>query len=129
MQFADTPIGCSEFGSPAGSYSASLTPHRAAWLFELAGGAIADFENTCVPKSQREAAFTVAALHQWEMGTDDPRCVQAAENVSDLSREANFLTGNINAACSVDSGDAEAGVDRWTIPKRESSFPNALPPI
>jgi hypothetical protein len=61
LQFADTPVGCT-------------------WLFELAGGVIGDFEETCVPKSQRESAFTVAALHQWEMGTDDPRCVESAEN-------------------------------------------------
>ena len=52
-----------------------------AWLFELSGGAIVDYEGTCVPKAQREAAFTVAALHQWEMGVDDPRCVSSAEEV------------------------------------------------
>jgi len=61
LEFADTPIGCT-------------------WLFELAGGAIGDFENSCVPKEQREAAFTVAALHQWDLGIDDPRCVGAAED-------------------------------------------------
>ncbi|KDQ56289.1 hypothetical protein JAAARDRAFT_36463 [Jaapia argillacea MUCL 33604] len=60
MQFADTPIGCT-------------------WLFELAGGAITDFEDTCVPKSQREATFTVATLHQWDMDVDDPRCRTSAE--------------------------------------------------
>ncbi|KAF4563042.1 hypothetical protein EYR40_007240 [Pleurotus pulmonarius] len=60
LQFADSPVGCT-------------------WLFELAGGAIADFENACIPKRQREASFTVAALHQWEMGLDDARCVEAAE--------------------------------------------------
>ena len=54
---------------------------RPAWIFELAGGAIADFEDTCVPKEQREAAWTVAALHQWEMGIDDPRCITTAEDV------------------------------------------------
>lgn len=53
-----------------------------AWLFELAGGAITDYENTCVPKSQREASFTIAALHQWEMDIDDDRCVDSAEEVS-----------------------------------------------
>ena len=53
-----------------------------AWLFELAGGAIGEFENSCLPKEQREAAFTVAALHQWDLGIDDPRCVGAAEDVS-----------------------------------------------
>jgi hypothetical protein len=52
-----------------------------AWLFELAGGAIPDYEDTCIPKSQREAAFTLAALHQWEMDFDDARCTEAAEEV------------------------------------------------
>ena len=54
---------------------------RPAWLFELAGGAIADFDDTCVPKEKREAVFTIAALHQWPMGVDEPRCVEAAEDV------------------------------------------------
>jgi len=53
----------------------------AAWLFELAGGAIPDFEDTCVPKSQREASFTIAALHQWEIDVDDNECVDSAEEV------------------------------------------------
>jgi hypothetical protein len=52
-----------------------------AWLFELAGGAIADSEDTCVPKSQREAHFTIAALHQWEIDVYDDRCVDSAEEV------------------------------------------------
>ncbi|KAF9463538.1 hypothetical protein BDZ94DRAFT_1163851 [Collybia nuda] len=60
LQFAETPVGCT-------------------WLFELAGGAIADYEDTCVPKSQREAPFTIAALHQWEMDIDDDRCIDSAE--------------------------------------------------
>jgi len=39
-----------------------------------------DFEDTCVPKSQREASFTIAALHQWEMDLiDDVRCIDSAE--------------------------------------------------
>ena len=42
-----------------------------------------DFEDTCVPKSQREASFTIAALHQWEMElVDDVRCIDSAEEVS-----------------------------------------------
>ncbi|KAI0041089.1 hypothetical protein FA95DRAFT_1501917 [Auriscalpium vulgare] len=61
IEFADTPIGCT-------------------WLFELAGGAIADFDDNCVPKPQREAAFTIAALHQWDMSIDDPKCVDTAED-------------------------------------------------
>ncbi|KAG6849356.1 hypothetical protein H0H93_009139 [Arthromyces matolae] len=60
INFADTPVGCT-------------------WLFELAGGAIIDYEDTCVPKTQREASFTIAALHQWEMDVDDDRCVDSAE--------------------------------------------------
>ncbi|KAF6759991.1 hypothetical protein DFP72DRAFT_805866 [Ephemerocybe angulata] len=59
-EFAGTPVGCT-------------------WLFELAGGAVADYTDTCLPKSQREAMFTIAALHQWEMDFDDPRCVTSAE--------------------------------------------------
>ncbi|KAJ7157802.1 hypothetical protein C8R46DRAFT_1225560 [Mycena filopes] len=64
LQFADTPVGCT-------------------WLFELAGGAIIDFEDNCVPKSQREASFTIAALHQWEMTVDDDRCIDSAEEAMD----------------------------------------------
>ncbi|OBZ69704.1 hypothetical protein A0H81_10189 [Grifola frondosa] len=53
IQFANTPIGCS---------------------------AIGDFEDNCLPKEQREATWTVAALHQCgEMGIDDPRCITSAE--------------------------------------------------
>ncbi|KAF9011582.1 hypothetical protein BDZ89DRAFT_1077652 [Hymenopellis radicata] len=60
LQFANTPIGCT-------------------WLFELTGGRIADIEGACIPKAQRQALFTIAALHQWEMGVDDPRCIASAE--------------------------------------------------
>jgi FAD/FMN-containing dehydrogenase len=59
-QFANTPIGCT-------------------WLFELSGGALADHENNCIPHSQREAHFNVAALHQWDLHVDDPRCKVSAE--------------------------------------------------
>ena len=31
--------------------------------------------------AQRQAAFTIAALHQWEMGIDDLRCISSAEDV------------------------------------------------
>ncbi|KAL4249591.1 hypothetical protein ABKN59_006146 [Abortiporus biennis] len=61
LKFSNTPIGCT-------------------WIFELAGGAIHDFEDNCLPKEQREAAWTVAALHQWDMGIDDPRCITSAED-------------------------------------------------
>ncbi|KAG2073761.1 hypothetical protein BDR04DRAFT_1134121 [Suillus decipiens] len=60
LQFADTPVGCT-------------------WLFELAGGALCDFEDNCIPKAQRQASFTVAALHQWDIKFQDPRCVHSAE--------------------------------------------------
>jgi len=61
FQFSTGPLGCT-------------------WLFELAGGAISDYEDTCIPKIQREARFTVAALHQWEMGIVDDRCRSSAED-------------------------------------------------
>jgi hypothetical protein len=83
IQFSETPTGCSElefFNRMATIVFNPLKP--SAWLFELAGGAIGDFEDTCVPKSQRETAFTVAALHQWEMGVDDPKCISSAEDVT-----------------------------------------------
>ena len=69
--------------APPNSHARSHT-RWTAWIFELAGGAIADFEDTCVPKEQREAAWTVAALHQWDMGIDDPRCITTAEDVSSV---------------------------------------------
>ncbi|KAH6914077.1 hypothetical protein BKA70DRAFT_1260374 [Coprinopsis sp. MPI-PUGE-AT-0042] len=60
LHFADTPVGCT-------------------WLFELTGGAVAEFDNGVIPKSQREATFTIAALHQWEMNANDDRCIDSAE--------------------------------------------------
>jgi hypothetical protein len=54
-------------------------------LFELAGGALGDFEDNCIPKAQRQASFTVAALHQWDIEFQDPRCVHSAEEASILS--------------------------------------------
>ena len=86
LEFADTPVGCSESSSLPIIVFFSVGPFlsvvfSSAWLFELAGGAITDYEETCIPKTQREAKFTIAALHQWEMGVDDPRCVSSAEDV------------------------------------------------
>lgn len=52
-----------------------------AWFFELAGGKLPEFENTCVPRSTREAAFTIAALHQWPLEENDPRCIDTAAEV------------------------------------------------
>jgi len=61
LQFADAPVGCT-------------------WLFELVGGAMVDVQDGCIPLNQRQdAAFTVAALHQWDINFDDPRCVTSAE--------------------------------------------------
>lgn len=51
-----------------------------AWLFELGGGALVDHEDTCIPKSQREASFNIVALHQWEMGNPDLLCRSTAED-------------------------------------------------
>lgn len=60
MQFAEAPVGCT-------------------WLFELAGGAITNASGSCLPKSQRAAAFNVTAFHQWDVVFEDPRCVRSAE--------------------------------------------------
>ncbi|KAH8828095.1 hypothetical protein DL96DRAFT_1463438 [Flagelloscypha sp. PMI_526] len=72
-QFAGSPVGCT-------------------WLFELAGGAVAapnplsqergvlpKRTESCFPNDQREAQWTIVALHQWDMGDDDPLCVEAGE--------------------------------------------------
>ena len=43
---------------------------------------MADVKDSCFPSSHREAAFTVAALHQWshdEPPDLDERCVKTAE--------------------------------------------------
>ncbi|KAI0682941.1 hypothetical protein BC835DRAFT_1311296 [Cytidiella melzeri] len=53
---------------------------------------IADYADTCVPKEQREAAWTTAALYQWKMGIDDPKCIEAAEEF--LARHKNPSTTN-----------------------------------
>ena len=82
LQFADAPQGCSESSRHLGEIQRFHCHSLAAWLFEIAGGAIADFEDTCLPKEKRVAAFTIAALHQWPMGVDEPRCVETAEEVS-----------------------------------------------
>jgi hypothetical protein len=58
-----------------------------------------DFEDTCIPKSQREASFTIAALHQWEMDLiDDVRCVDSAEEVSVSSLHT--LPSSLSNSCS-----------------------------
>jgi len=83
IQFSTGPVGCSKlfhFMNFSASNDSSHFCLRTAWLFELAGGAIADYEDNCIPKAQREASFTVAALHQWEMGVVDDRCRSAAED-------------------------------------------------
>ncbi|KZP18370.1 hypothetical protein FIBSPDRAFT_792011 [Athelia psychrophila] len=61
MKFSTGPMGCT-------------------WLFELGGGALVDHEDTCIPKSQREASFNIVALHQWEMGNPDLLCRSTAED-------------------------------------------------
>jgi hypothetical protein len=83
IQFANTPVGCST--SFLFLPDILMVLLFTAWLFEIAGGAIADFEDTCVPKSQRDAPFTIAALHQWEMDVRDDRCVDSAEEVGILN--------------------------------------------
>lgn len=64
---------CQQFGA---------APDGCTWLFECAGGAIADCKTTCLPQAAREATYTVAALHQWpnNVPEEDPRCVTTAQN-------------------------------------------------
>jgi hypothetical protein len=59
---------------------------------ELCGsGAVADTEDSSIPKTQREAAFNCAALHQWDIHVDDPQCVVAAEKVRPSAPSSSFL--------------------------------------
>lgn len=111
------------------SYSASKSfstnsNTNLAWLFELAGGAIMDFEDTCIPRSQREASFTIAALHQWEMDLiDDVRCIDSAEEVSVSSLLPS--SSSLSNSClfifliTVDCRNFEAGAYWRSFPKRE----------
>ena len=79
IKFQSTPPACSK------PYESSLLLARLitilAWFFELAGGKLPEFEDTCVPRSTREAAFTIAALHQWPLEENDPRCIDTAAEV------------------------------------------------
>jgi hypothetical protein len=56
--------------------------HHLAWLFELVAGAISDTTTSCLPKSHRDALYTVAALHQWPVNVpqEDVRCVLTARD-------------------------------------------------
>ncbi|KAJ9122402.1 hypothetical protein QFC22_001825 [Naganishia vaughanmartiniae] len=57
-------------------------PDGCTWLFELTAGAVTDATTTCLPKSHREALYTVAALHQWPVNIpqEDVRCVLTARD-------------------------------------------------
>ena len=94
-----------------------------AWLFELAGGAITDFENTSVPKSQREASFTIAALHQWEMEIHDDRCVDSAEEVSPVSCIRISVERSVYSPYLVDCRYLEASARWGTHPERKFYLP------
>jgi len=57
-------------------------PERCAWLFETAGGAVADVREseTCVPERLRKAPWMAMALHQWPDPSDgDQRWTDTAE--------------------------------------------------
>ncbi|KAG8967436.1 hypothetical protein FRC03_009956 [Tulasnella sp. 419] len=58
----------------------SDTPDGCAWLFELGGGAVVDFEDSCVPAPIRQASFNIVAFHQWPIEETDRRCVESAED-------------------------------------------------
>jgi hypothetical protein len=69
-----------------------------------------------VPKSQREAPFTIAALHQWEMDINDDRCVDSAEEVSWSHESHSSFTHKDRII--VDRRHLKTRASRWTIPKR-----------
>ncbi|KAF5387248.1 hypothetical protein D9757_006855 [Collybiopsis confluens] len=100
LKFDDSPLGCT-------------------WLFELAGGAIADFEDSCVPKSQRDTLFTVAALHQWELGVDD--VVRSYFFFASSSADCHE-TEVYNGRRGVDLRNAQASPERRTISKCQLYF-------
>jgi len=79
IKFQKTPPACSKPYEPSLFLARLIT--TPAWFFELAGGKLPEFENTCVPRSTREAAFTIAALHQWPLEENDPRCIDSAAEV------------------------------------------------
>lgn len=82
-QFSETPSGC----STSGPFVVSKCSNKhIAWLFELAGGRIPEFKDSCIPAEHREAQFTIVALHQWDIGLSDPRCKISAEEVSKRGR-------------------------------------------
>lgn len=81
-KFGDTPDGCSTSLRLWLAPKLELIELLVAWLFELAGGALVDTTNSCLPKAAREAAFTIVALHQWKLEEHDPACVLTAEEVS-----------------------------------------------
>jgi hypothetical protein len=55
-------------------------PDGCTWLFELSGAALTDCKTTCLPKTHRDAAYTIAALHQWpvDVPKEDVKCVTTA---------------------------------------------------
>lgn len=112
-------MGCSEFCVLLVPSRYSLGIISIAWLFEIAGGAIADFEDTCVPKSQREAPFTIAALHQWEMDVDDDRCIDSAEEVRTHFCRVCVIAILDLILVLVDLRNFAARSSRWTVPQRQ----------
>ncbi|KAG1719848.1 hypothetical protein EDB19DRAFT_1918468 [Suillus lakei] len=81
-----------------------------AWLFELAGGALCDFEDNCTPKAQRQASFNVAALHRWDIDFQDLRCVHSTEEWIAETTEAVF--GAAKAVDLIPDGGSNVPVTR-----------------
>jgi hypothetical protein len=82
QQFNTVPDGCSESYQVTSRSTLIRCYHLVAWLFELVEGAISDTTTSCLPKSHREALYTVAALHQWPVNVpqEDVRCVLTARD-------------------------------------------------
>lgn len=79
-RFADTPDGCGEWSGQL-RLPWILSIGVLAWLFELGGGALPDFKDTCIPAPIREGNFNIVAFHQWKIEDSDVRCVESAEEV------------------------------------------------
>ncbi|KAG6334790.1 hypothetical protein ID866_4297 [Astraeus odoratus] len=94
MQFAEAPVGCT-------------------WLFELAGGAVSDTEDSCLPKVQRQAAFNVVALHQWDIDFEDPRCIESAEEWIAETLAPVTIGGPLPSVSVFVTDDSEAGLQSY----------------
>ncbi|KAJ9093584.1 hypothetical protein QFC19_008313 [Naganishia cerealis] len=87
-------------------------PDGCTWLFELTAGAVSDTTTSCLPKSHRDALYTVAALHQWPVNIpqEDVRCVVTARDWIDKTIHPNSPGGPLPCFLSSSHPEAVRGV-------------------